>query len=344
MDRKAKRGAIISMFKAGCSAVEISKKLKICRSTVHRVIFRFCELGTLEERKRTGRPPSVNTPAIRNKVKKRISRNNCVSMREMARQLNIAESSLRLVVHKSLKLRSFKFQKAHMLTEAMKQQRLQKCRKLSEMLRSEPQMIILFTDEKLFTVEQAHNRQNHRQLLPINTARSDRFKTVARSHHPASVMVWGGICATGKTPLVFLQKGLKENAKVYQQTILTEVLHPWAQQHFGHKKWALQQDWAPAHGAKSTIQLCKTFFPDFLDKDTWPSNSPDLNAMDYSVWSILEEMIPASRRKTVEMLKRSLLEAWDKISVDTLAAIVANFKTRVAACVKARGGHFEGLL
>ena len=55
-------------------------------------------------------------------------------------------------------------------------------------------------------------------------------------------MVWAGICATGKTPLVFFEKGVKISAKVYQDQILRGILEPWARQYFGNQEWTLQQD------------------------------------------------------------------------------------------------------
>uniref|UniRef100_A0A914W1X8 Uncharacterized protein n=1 Tax=Plectus sambesii TaxID=2011161 RepID=A0A914W1X8_9BILA len=137
--------------------------------------------------------------------------------------------------------------------------------------------------EKIFNIEQAHNHQNDRQLLPKGTSPD----VVTRSHFPKSVMVWAGITATGKTPLVFVDRKVKINAAIYQQLILRNALDPWAKKHFGNRPWTLQQDWAPAHLAKTSIFLCKSLFPDVWDRDVWPPNSPDPNPLDYSVWSIL---------------------------------------------------------
>ena len=47
-------------------------------------------------------------------------------------------------------------------------------------------------------------------------------------------MVWGGICASGKIPLVFVDEGVKINQEVYRRDILEAVVLPWAQQHFGN--------------------------------------------------------------------------------------------------------------
>ena len=79
-------------------------------------------------------------------------------------------------------------------------------------------------------------------------------------------MVWGGICAIGKTPLVFIEKGVKVTAKVYQNQILQGVIAPWVRQHFSYQDWTLQQDWAPSHSAKATLALCDELFPSVWQK------------------------------------------------------------------------------
>uniref|UniRef100_A0A183BN43 HTH luxR-type domain-containing protein n=1 Tax=Globodera pallida TaxID=36090 RepID=A0A183BN43_GLOPA len=123
---------------------------------------------------------------------------------EMASELQISEGSVRNIVKRKLKLRSYKLNKAHFLDERMKLQRR-------------------------LASTRIHNSQNHRALLG---KKGPAAQLVQRSLFPQSVMVWGGICATGKTPLVFIARNVKINANVYQNTILRAVLHPWAQQHF----------------------------------------------------------------------------------------------------------------
>ncbi|KAM8709407.1 hypothetical protein ACLKA7_016243 [Drosophila subpalustris] len=63
-------------------------------------------------------------------------------------------------------------------------------------------------------------------------------------------MVWGGICASGKKTLDFVDQGVKINQEVYRRDILDAVVIPWAQQHFGDADWTFQQDSTPAHKAK----------------------------------------------------------------------------------------------
>ena len=55
-----------------------------------------------------------------------------------------------------------------------------------------------------------------------------------------SVMVWAGICAAGKTPLVFVDERVKMDQNVYRRDILDAVVVPWALRHFGRQQWTLQ--------------------------------------------------------------------------------------------------------
>jgi len=42
----------------------------------------------------------------------------------------------------------------------------------------------------------------------------------------------------------------------------------------------------------------------------WPSNSPDLNPVDYSIWDILQERVYRSQMHDVKELKERLLSEW----------------------------------
>lgn len=265
-------------------------------------------------------------------------------MRKMAKELGVDEKSIRHIVRRKLGLRSYKIARVHFLNDTMKARRLEKSRRMLRLLGGARLSKVLFTDEKIFTIEPLHNRQNRRQLLKKGQQKTTAAKTIGRSHFPASVMVWAGICATGKTPLVFIERNVKINAASYQQQLLRDVLDPWAAQHFGPAGFTLQQDWAPAHSANSKMVVCEELFPGIWGKNVWPPNSPDINPMDYSVWSILEQKVSATRYATVDALKTALMRAWDEITVDQCANIVGNIRKRLRKCIAAQGGNFEHLL
>ena len=133
------------------------------------------------------------------------------------------------------------------------------------------------------------------------------------------------------------------------ESMLEEDLIPWANDLFGEEQWCFQQDGAPSHKAIETQAFLRENCPDFISVDThwrradgeWPPNSPDLNPLDYSIWSILEAKACAKPHKTIESLKRALIKAWNEITLEQLASIIDNFPKRLKACVEAKGGHFE---
>ena len=154
-------------------------------------------------------------------------------------------------------------------------------------------------------------------------------------------MVWARVCATGKTPIQFIDSGVKMNKEIYRKEIFEGLVLPWSRQHFGNQFWAFQQDSAPSHRAKTTQEWCKAHFLNFISAEEWPPYSCDLNPMDYSLWSIVESRTCTRSHKSLETLKCSLRREWDKISVTELWPIAKNFQKHLKLCVRAKGGNFE---
>uniref|UniRef100_A0A914EB77 Tc1-like transposase DDE domain-containing protein n=1 Tax=Acrobeloides nanus TaxID=290746 RepID=A0A914EB77_9BILA len=185
---------------------------------------------------------------------------------------------------------------------------------------------------------EAFNSQNDRIWAKEAPATEDRLVDHTQKHK--SVIVWAAVSSRGKSPLVFVEEGVKIDRYVYI-AMLREHLLPWANDLFDGKEWCFQQDTVPAHKANETQEFLSEECPDFITKAEWPPYSPDLNPMDYLVWSILEAKACAKPHKTIESLKRALLKAWDEIPLETLVKIVDNFPKRLQACVEAEGGYFE---
>ena len=178
--------------------------------TVSDAVRRFKELGHEGDRPGRGSRRTVNTSKNRNIIKKRVQRNPTVSMRKVARETGINRESVRLMAKEDLNLKAYKLQKVQLLTNENKRVRFQRCRLLKRRAAGQRWEHMLFTDEKLFTVGQAHNHQNDRiwsAEAPGNSA------IVEHRQNPQSVMVWGGICASVKTPWFSWIKGSKSTKR-----------------------------------------------------------------------------------------------------------------------------------
>ncbi|GFV60639.1 uncharacterized protein TNCV_45911 [Trichonephila clavipes] len=144
-------------------------------------ICRFKELGNDGGRPGSGRKRTVNTLRNRKAIEYRVQRD------------------------------------PRLLTEKNKLVRLRRCRKLLRWVASQRWERFLFADEKLFTVEQVHNYQNDR-IWSVDAPNTSAI--VEHRQYPKSVIVWGGICSSGKTALAVVEESVKINQKAYQRNIL----------------------------------------------------------------------------------------------------------------------------
>ena len=88
-------------------------------------------------------------------------------------------------------------------------------------------------------------------------------------------MVWGGVTESVRSPLVFVEQGIKLNQENYQNDILVGSLLPWAKEHFKKHPWTFQLDSALSHGAKKTQEwLYQPMFPTSFPKRNGPLHHP----------------------------------------------------------------------
>ena len=66
---------------------------------------------------------------------------------------------------------------------------------------------------------------------------------------------------------------------------------------------------------ENTINYLKRENVLFIEPQMWPPNSPDLNPIDYAVWSALQQQVQHNRKfTTVDQLKQAIVEEWNKLS------------------------------
>ena len=154
-------------------------------------------------------------------------------------------------------------------------------------------------------------------------------------------MVWAGIMFSAlKTPLVFVEDGVKINQHVYLK-MLKEIVVPWINTLALKNNLTLQQDDATAHTAKNVQAWCKKNFTAFLSKKMWPPSSPDLNPMDFGIWSILKQKACTVSHPNVEVLKKKGTESWDQIENETVRATCAQVIQRLRCVIREKSGYIE---
>uniref|UniRef100_T1HXZ5 Tc1-like transposase DDE domain-containing protein n=1 Tax=Rhodnius prolixus TaxID=13249 RepID=T1HXZ5_RHOPR len=76
----------------------------------------------------------------------------------------------------------------------------------------------------------------------------------------------------------------------------------------------------------------------FWSKEYLPSNSPDLNPLDYYVWSLVERDIKKSRHPNVASLKAAIEAAFADKDRDTSKCACTCFSPRMEAVIQGSGG------
>ncbi|KAI6648537.1 hypothetical protein LOD99_8017 [Oopsacas minuta] len=110
-------------------------------------------------------------------------------------------------------MKSYKRKNVHHLNDSIYRKRLKRCIQLKARFGSGTEDQILFSDEKLFTVEEASNRQNDRILASRSQDIPVSIKYIDRVQKPLSLMVWAGVSADSRTNLIFVPQGMKINSR-----------------------------------------------------------------------------------------------------------------------------------
>ena len=99
------------------------------------------------------------------------------------------------------------------------------------------------------------------------------------------------------------------------------------------------QDNSPVHCSRETVEMLNRETRDFISPMQWHPNSPDLTPVDYDIGR-LQERVYRSIRDVNHLMER-LIEEWCDLDHNIICAAVNQWRTRLGACVRADGGHFE---
>jgi len=263
------------------------------------------------------------------------------TVRQIPRESSIHRSSVHRIVKRDLQLKCLKKSNAQELTAANKQARMTRAQQLLKKYPAPMVNFIFFTDEKLFTVAAPTNSQNDRFYVRSGTRKKDvdenRRLLQTRSTFSKSVMVSVGVSKLGCTAIHFIETGVKVNGEYYRNNLLGQKLLPDMRRLSRDEFFVFQQDGAPAHRARDTVAFLERETPDFIPPTLWPPNSPDLNPVDYSVWSVLQEKVYCSKISDVDELKSRLIDEWAQFDQSIIDAAICQWRRRLSACSCTRG-------
>lgn len=317
-----------------------------CRTFVS-VSQRLLENGSVIPKKTSGRNRTDRVLAVEDDILDIVAQNPTVSVRSIARQVNVGRTS----VHRTLKeqlLHPYHIQRVQDLHQGDFARRLQFCTWFQNKTTRNPLFAseILCTDEASFTRQGVLNFHNchiwddHHPHATRRTNFQQKF----------SINMWAGIIGHTLIGPYELPRQLRGDSYLnFLENVLPGLLEE-LPLNIRQDMWFLH-DGAPPHFARAVKLFLDDHYPRrWIGRNgpfLWPPRSPDLNVMDYYFWGHMKSLVYDNRPEieTENELRNRVFAAADTIRHNLFNYdINENWVRRVNACVRANGNHFEHFL
>ena len=330
----ADRGRALALLNEGYGVTEVGRRLGVTWSVISRLRDRFIQTGTVQERRRSGRPRVTSRREDRYVVNttlrdRFLTAPRVRGMLQAATNTNVSVSTIRNRLREG-NIRSRRPAVRPRLTQAHRARRLGWARIHSRWIYAQWSNLI-FTDESRFNLSTNDGR------IRVWRRRGERYADATVREHDryggGSVMVWGGINHHQRTPLYRVDGNL--TGIRYRDEILRPLVIP-ALQAIGPNA-VLMDDNAPCHRARIVNNFIQAHN---VTRMVWPAVSPDMNPIQH-VWDILgrrvrENQPPAANR---DALFQQLQQEWQQIPQADLRRLLRSMGRRCQACIDANGGH-----
>uniref|UniRef100_A0A8C5DSB5 Transposase n=1 Tax=Gouania willdenowi TaxID=441366 RepID=A0A8C5DSB5_GOUWI len=316
---KTEKIKVIDAHNAGEGYKKIAKRFQLAVSTVRGIIKRWQVRGTVEVKKRSGRPRKLSERTARSLVRK-VNQNPHLTSKDL--QEDLADSGV--VVHPSTVRRYLHKQDLHGRVCRKKpylrpHQKIQRQKYATEHLQKPDDFWkqVLWTDEvkiELF----GHNKQRY-VWRKKGAAFHEKNTLPTVKYGGGSIMLWGCVAASGIGNIARVE-GRMDSIK-YQQILEANITASVKKLKL-KRGWLLQQDNDPKHTSKSTMDYFKKRKLKVLE---WPSQSPDLNIIE-NLWVDLKRAVHARPPRNIAELEAFCKEEWGKITNNRIQRLVVGYK------------------
>ena len=119
------------------------------------------------------------------------------------------------------------------------------------------------------------------------------------------------------------------------------VVIPWCNQVAGSWPWVWQQDSASVHKSKETQAWLQKEYYDFVPFSHWTPSSPNLNSLDYFVWSYVENITNMTAHNTKASLIATIHWVFTELPPALVVKACSQFRIRIEAVIEAEGGYIK---
>ena len=183
-EQEAKCHCVSDLLDVEIAPETISTIIRVTVRTVRNIRAAKKEGNDVSRKRGSGENGLKHSDDFLESLKAKIEDDLTMSMRRLADYFDVNKSTIRKAVHEDLGLRSYICVPRHLLTTSLKARRLERCRKVLCYLKSNAATVKIFSDKKIFTVDQVLNCRNDRFIAESSREVEGTFRT----KHPAQVM------------------------------------------------------------------------------------------------------------------------------------------------------------
>ncbi len=323
------RRKIVEQYQKGVSQRKIAKSLKLSSSTVHNIIQRFRESGTISVRKGQGRKTILDARDLRALRRHCITYRNATVMEITTWAQEYFQKTLSVnTIHRAIRrcrLKLYRSKKKPYLNMIQKRRRFLWAKAHLKWTVAKWKTV-LWSDESKFEVLFG---KLGRHVIRTKEDKDNPSCYQRSVQKPASLMVWGCMSACGMGSL-HIWKGTI-NAERYIQ-VLEQHMLPSRRRLFQGRPCIFQHDNARPHTASITTSWLRRR----IQVLKWPACSPDLSPIE-NIWRIIKRKMRQRRSKTVEQLEACIRQEWDNIPIPKLEQLVSSVPRRLQTVIKRRG-------
>lgn len=303
---------------------KIAQEMKMNEQSVHNVIEKYEQTGTVHDRPKSGRKRKLSNAQVSQAIRKAKKGKTAPQIaRECKTKVDPRTIQRRL---REAGLFYGKVLKVEKLTKRHKEQRVE----YSKEMKNYKWKRVFFSDEKTFQLGAgpSHAWQEH----------TDRVVREYVKHAP-KLHVWGAIGYYGKTELYCFQENL--NSKVYQRILKqnlkeSKLIYSSDAPKTLAGNWTFLQDNAPSHKAKKSMEVVQELAEDrFISH---PAKSPDLNPIE-NIWAYLDRKVKAAEITSIQSLQRFLKKQWKTLPWRQIRNCVNSMPQRLELCIESGGNR-----
>ncbi len=125
------------------------------------------------------------------------------------------------------------------------------------------------------------------------------------------------------------------------RTFCSSMWFPGSSEHIWTAATSFSRIWHRLTRARTIQQFLKETMTEFWTPGNWPPYLPDLNLLDFSIWSILQEKVQATPHTSLAALRWSITRQWNRVLLAYVRRTCRSFRRRLEAIMAKNSSYIE---